>query len=218
MPIRMLPSHPRRYIASNKAKDLLLCQFVRDFMRGNRTNRLGCFADRNRTFDDALRNLDRGELIVEIGSMRSEEDWAGAGFSTYAWGLFASQVGLDVVSIDIGQTVNEFAKKWTEPFGDSVNCERCDGLEWLRNDDRKIGLLYLDGLDSDQPGHEESCLAMAQAAYRRCKMILIDDTPYRADRREWCGKGKTTVPWLLANNYSLMRSGYQVLLWNTQCE
>ena len=74
-------------------------------------------------------------------------------------------------------------------------------------------LVYLDGADVGTDGFEEHTLYVAQRMVPHITtdgMILIDDTVPDGDG--WRGKGRLAVPWLVANGWKVIYSGYQVLL------
>lgn len=76
-----------------------------------------------------------------------------------------------------------------------------------------IDVLYLDSLDTNEPGHAEHALREVQAAYRHLhaqSLVLFDDTPFGGNA--FTGKGAVAVPWLLEQGWRLLYAGYQVLL------
>ena len=117
-------------------------------------------------------------------------------------------------SVDIDPNNCNFARRWTAPFGDHVQVHQSDSVAWIKAyTGPKIDCFYADSLDADQPGHAEHGLAEVQAALPHLAedaIILVDDSHWR--RGEWVGKGKTAIPWLLSQNWSIRYSGYQTLL------
>ncbi len=74
-------------------------------------------------------------------------------------------------------------------------------------------MLYLDSLDTYEPGHAEHALSETQAAMPRMhenSIIMYDDTPWNAGA--FTGKGALAVPWLLQHGWKIIYGGYQVIL------
>jgi hypothetical protein len=98
--------------------------------------------------------------------------------------------------------------------------ERCRGVGgnalsacFLQRFPAPIDILYLDALDTTEPGHAEHAQRELQAALPRLhsrSLVLIDDTPWTGGA--WVGKGARAVPWLLAHGWRILYGGYQVLL------
>jgi len=215
--IRML--HLPRYLRNHGtiAQDLQLQQFVREFCRGGANpGGLSDYCDRNNTFDrllqEAARRFDRPPVFVETGCIRSEEDWGGAGFSTYLFGAYLSAVGGRLHAFDCDPNSVRFARDWTAVFGDTVHVESATGEDGLRDFDGKIDVLSLDSADTEHPGHADICLAELQAAEAKLhsrSLVLIDDTPFSGG---WRGKGRKAVPWAVEHGWKILTAGYQVLL------
>ncbi len=78
---------------------------------------------------------------------------------------------------------------------------------------RPIDALYLDSADTWTPHYQQVCLEEARAAVASLAedaVILIDDTvPCPAG---WNGKGELAVPWLVSEGWTVVSTGYQVLL------
>jgi hypothetical protein len=207
---------PPRYLSpAERAADVQLQQFVREWCRGVGEN-LAVFSDRHRSFDLLLREIVRRfphPNIVETGTIRSEEDWAGAGFSTYLLGAFLSRHGGRLHSVDLSQANCAFARIWTEIFGPAVTVHTDDSAAFLGRFPAAIDVLYLDSLDTTTAGHAEHALRELQAALPKLherSLILVDDTPW--NRGGWNGKGAVIVPWLLERGWRILYGGYQVLL------
>jgi hypothetical protein len=175
------------------------------------------YVDRHRTFDAVLsdENLQShpNPTILETGTIRAEEDWAGAGFSTFLWGAFIDGMGRGQVhSVDINGTHCEFARNWCTPWRHCLSVHQTDSIDFIRGFGQPIDILYLDSMDTDQPEHAQHCLAELQAAmsYLQPKsQILIDDTAWTG---AWKGKGALAVPWALENGWRIKLAGYQCLL------
>lgn len=196
-------------------RDVQLQNFI-DLTRST-VNHQGGYVDRHRSFDLALRRLKNCErpLIVETGCIRAEEDWAGAGFATYLFGAYAWQRGGEVRSVELDNHNVQFARTWTQQFGQTVQVHEQHSHNFLRAwpADKAIDLFYSDSADVGTPGFMECCLVECRKAAPLVSpggMILIDDTVYGS--RHWGGKGTLAVPWLLSNGWRIVYAGYQVLL------
>jgi len=207
---------PPRYLTPDRiGQDVLLQQFVFDFERGV-PNYLAHFVDRNRSFDVALRTAtERFErpVIVETGCVRVDEDFRGAGFSTYLLGLYAARRGGRLFSVDLSLEHCDFARRATAEFGGSVEVTWADSLDFLRGFDRPIDLLLLDSLDTEDPRHAEHGLDEIRAASHRLhenSVVMIDDTVF--SRGGYRGKGARAIPWMLENGWRVLYHGYQAVL------
>lgn len=210
---RML-SGPRYLSEHDLGADIQLQQFVLGWERG-RPNALSEFNDRHRGFDLLLREITRrfpAPTIVETGSIRVEEDWEGAGFSTYLLGAFAERWGGEVVSVDSDARVSKFAESETREFR-SVKVFKADPVAFLVEFGRPIDVLLLDSTDT----HVKSCAKDAQAELEASmpwlharSIVVLDDCVYRAGR--FVGRGELAVPWLLSREWKILHSGYQTIL------
>jgi hypothetical protein len=207
---------PPRYLHStHKGADVLLQWFVRQRMYGH-ASILGGYSDRNHSFDVLLRSMSERFFtpqVVETGCIRAEDDFAGAGFSTYVLGCYLQNRGGRLISVDNNQEHTAFARAWTECFGDAVEVVQGDSIEWLRSTRERIDVLYLDSLDTQAAGAAEHCLAEIEAAYYRLhsgSLVVLDDTLYRC--RAYHGKGALAVPWLLNRGWEIVYSGFQTIL------
>lgn len=205
---------PTSYLsAEHPAADVQLRHFVR--RTASRFVNLGSFANRSRTLHLALSFLKKraSPVIVETGCVRKEEDWDGAGYSTYLFGAFVRAHGGKLVCYDNHESHLRTARMLCQPFADRVSFQAADSVEGLRTHPAAADLVYLDSLDVGHDGYREHCLAEAQAAAELARddgRILIDDTPWCAG--EWQGKGATAVPWLLSQGWRIVHADYQVLL------
>lgn len=207
-------SGPRYLDDSQIARDVQLQQWV------SWTRSLdGClsgFIDRHRSFDLALRRL-RGlphPTVVETGCIRADEDWGGAGFSTYLFGAALQGMGGRLHSVELNPANIDFARSWTAGFGDTVETHLANSHDWLQAFAGPIDLFYSDSADVGTPGFDESCLIEVRLAIPKLRdsrsLILIDDTCW--NRGRFHGKGALAVPWLLENGWGILYSGYQALL------
>ncbi len=213
--IRMLG--PPRYLqATHRGVDVQLQHWIQELCRGQRRNINAAYTDRNRTFDLLLREATarfEAPMFVETGTIRSEEDWAGAGFSTYHFGSYLRARGGRLHSVDLSPEHCRFARTWCAVYGDTVQIHERDSVGFLQAFAEPIDVLYLDSLDTTEPGHAEHALKEAQVAIPRLherSLVLIDDTYWRDGA--FCGKGAQAVPWLVQHGWKILYAGYQVLL------
>ena len=195
-------------------RDILLQQFVRDW-QGRGDNVFGGFTDRDRGFDFLFREAQRFEkpLIVETGCIRSDEDFAGAGFSTLLLGMFAASRDGELISIDISPKSCVLAYRNVACLGAAVTVEEGDSVDWLLHNRRVIDVLYLDSMDTNEPGSPTHGLLEIQAAFgslRPQSMVMWDDTCYA--NGEFLGSGALGVPWLLERGWRVVFSGHQTIL------
>ncbi len=166
-----------------------------------------------------------GKNIVEIGTSSSrmfhriDEDsgsWGehccNSGHSTMH---FAMSGAKDFWTVDINAATTASAKKNISESEYTKDCHNVhfvtqDGLEFLKNFDRPIDLLYLDGWDV-APGFyaEQHLMAYlyAKDKLHDKSLILIDDTDVDNG-----GKGKWVVPKALEDGYRVLFAGRQTLL------
>ncbi len=208
---------PPRYLPpEHLAADVQMQQWIRRWCRGVSGNSLSHYADRHHSFDrlfGEIRQRYARPTIIETGTIRGEEDWGGAGFFTYLAGAYVFRAGGVVHSVDIDAAKCEFARTWCSPFGDSVRVHASDSITFLGTFPDPIDVLYLDSLDTYEPGHAEHALSETQAAMPRLhetSIILYDDTPWNAGA--FTGKGAFAVPWLLNQGWKILYAGYQVIL------
>ncbi|BCZ84370.1 hypothetical protein PTKU64_80450 [Paraburkholderia terrae] len=201
--------------APHAGADAQLQWFVRQRLRGG-ASPLGGYVDRHRSFDLLLSQLAERFVqpqVVETGCIRAEDDFAGAGFSTYVLGAYLHARGGHLVSVDVDPNHCAFARQWTCCFGDTVEVCTADSVAWLASSRERIDLLYLDSLDANDPHAGEHGLAEIEAAYPRLhgrSLVACDDTVYQANA--FHGKGALVVPWLIERGWRVIYSGHQTVL------
>jgi ADP-heptose:LPS heptosyltransferase len=212
---RML--QPPRYLQPGDiAADLQLQQFIWEWCRAERGVTLSSYADRNRSFDVLFREIGKRfekPLVIETGTVRAEEDWGGTGFFTYLAGAYLSKRGGTLHSVDLSPASCDFARTWTAVFGPAVQIHREDSVSFLANFPGRIDVLYLDSLDTTDPGHAAHAVREFEAAAAKLhqdSLLLIDDTPWQ--NGAFVGKGARLVPVLLERGWKILYAGYQVLL------
>tara|TARA_R110000765_G_scaffold154464_5_gene257477 strand:+ start:1743 stop:2390 length:648 start_codon:yes stop_codon:yes gene_type:complete len=174
-----------------------------------------------------------GELIVEIGSQRTEcsdedeeKDCCIDGHSSV---LFAEE-GVDFFTCDIDAGASKLLQQILISKGLEGNCSiwNADGIEFLQNAEfpKKIDLLYLDAWDVN-PGEQYAqnhlkAFLVAEPRLNDKHIILIDDTDivwsdthgFSIDNTALAGKGELLVPVLLERGYKLQWEGRQACFTN----
>lgn len=217
---------PRYLEPAKLAADIVLRQFVHDYCRGgpyrgHQNFGFGktFYADRNRSFDALLREVVArfaAPRIVETGCIRMDDDFPGAGFSTYVLGDFVYHHGGSLDSVDCNPDHVGFALARTRVFGSAVRVHTAYSWDWFAQQAEPIDVLYQDSIDTEVPTHAADALRELQSAYGLLhdrSLILYDDTPRSGG--EWLGKGKLCIPWLLERGWRILYAGYQVLLART---
>lgn len=178
-----------------------------------------------------LLKIAEGSVVVEIGSTRREATqnclnyynnceimtpaqapaccqdghstcfWADAGFETYT---------VDIDENCATQIKNEYEYHFKRPLPSNLHlCIPQDGIQFLKDFDKKIDLLFLDGWDkgTDQYAekHLEAFLA-AEDKLNKFHIVSIDDTDFNTSS---AGKDRLLTPYLLEN-------GYIKVLWGRQ--
>lgn len=213
--VRMLQS-PRYLAREQLGADVQLSHWIDNLCRGDRSSCSGVYSDRNRSFDRLLREMTlrfEKPVVVETGTIRAEEDWAGAGFSTYLLGAYLRHRIGTIHSVDLSAEHVRFARTWCGVFGETVQIHQEDSVHFLEQFRRPIDVLYLDSLDTTEPGHADHAQREIEAALpwlHERSLILFDDTPWREGA--FIGKGSRAVPWLLSGGWQVLYAGYQVLL------
>jgi len=147
-----------------------------------------------------------GGVVVELGSIRQRNNYAGDGYSTVAWAQHASVV----YTVDINPKATTLTREETAEY-DNVITVTMDGQKFLRAFDGTIDLLYLDAWDYDTvPDSAEQHLAAYKLAWpkmRATSLILIDDTDHTDG-----GKGKLAVPQAVEDGWKAVFVAKQTLL------
>jgi ADP-heptose:LPS heptosyltransferase len=207
---------PCYFRSPDRGADVQMRWFIQNCRGIHGGNSLSTYADRHKSFDKLFREISNrfsSPTIVETGTIRSEDDWSGAGFFTYLAGSFVSRFGGHLTSVDIDKAKCNFAREWCSIFGTSVQIEQQDSVAFLRQFTGKIDVLYLDSLDTTEPGHADHCVKEFEAASPHLhdrSLVTIDDTPWNAGA--FVGKGARLVPQLLEKGWRIIYAGYQVVL------
>lgn len=157
----------------------------------------------------------RGKTIVEIGASRFyfKHDldtqtcpYCMDGHSTMLWARTKAQV----YSVDINDKTIELTKKLCKDFN-NVQAYAQDGIEFLKNFNQPIDLLYLDAWDVT-PGtnYAEKHLEaydVSKDKLHDSSLILIDDTDIYDG-----GKGRLVIPKAVSDGFKVVFFGRQTLL------
>lgn len=201
--------------AGTDAQLQLLLQKCFGGIATNTTHAPSSVVDRNASFSLAfkrLAGLKRPFHIVETGCIRADNDWAGAGYSTFLFGLFAQKFNGKLVSFDTNAASVAYAKKIcaTLPATTVMLQDSVHGLNELTH---PVDLCYLDSMDVGVTGYAEHSLKETQAIAHKIAedgLIIFDDT--MKDGEKFLGKGELGVPWLLANGWKILLMGHQIVL------
>ena len=178
------------------------------------------FGKRRVTFRKVLELLDRTEakVIVETGTSRSGLKGAkGDGAATIVFGKWAKENDAFMHSVDISEdsVKGSQAEVDSQNLGSHVKVHLSDSLEFLKNFKEYVDFLYLDSYDYDkdpevqrlsQEHHLKEFKAIEDRLHDKT-IVLIDDC-----RLPNGGKGKTTIAYMLKNDWKILIDAYQVLL------
>ena len=125
-----------------------------------------------------------GNIIIETGTQRMENDPAGS--STTLFGSFCKHYGKKLYTVDNDIEHMILSKKLTEEYKDYIEYVYSDSIEFLRNFDKPIDLLYLDSLDCPLPPESALTSQLHQlneikAAYKNLhvnSIVLLDDNAF----------------------------------------
>lgn len=179
------------------------------------------FRRRRITFAKVLKLLKErnAKTIVETGTSRKGLDGAKSdGAATIVFGKWAQQNGAKLHSVDISEDSVKGSQHEVHKQGlsDVVTVHLNDSIEFLKNFNEPIDLLYLDSYDyskTDQDiqrksqEHHLKEFKIVEDRLHKNTIVLIDDC-----RLPGGGKGKTVVDYMLKNNWKILINAYQILL------
>jgi hypothetical protein len=158
-----------------------------------------------------------GPLVVETGSVRNRDDWAGDGQSTRLFDAYVNHHGGRCLTVDIDPAavalVRELCSARTKAVkGDSVRflAQLSKGLGH-----RRIDLLYLDSLDLDPADAHPSAfhhMKELTAVWRSVgpgTVIAVDDNPELPDGHR-IGKAMYVAQFLDNLGIAPFHTGYQI--------
>jgi hypothetical protein len=167
----------------------------------------------------SLFNSFNGQVVVELGSMRSllthniddfSHDCCYDGHSSIILALESPEF----YTVDINPENTAITAKIFEEFkiSNRARAIQGDGIEFLKNFDKKIDFLYLDAWDVDHQDTAEKHYEAFKACESKLShnnIILIDDTDINSATGQKGGKGALLIPYLLEQNYNMLFSGRQ---------
>jgi len=158
--------------------------------------------------------------IVEIGVSRYEANLSD-GDSSSIWGWFVGKYSGSYSGCDTSKDNLKNCEKTLRKYigtetdrSNTVTLTNKDGLEFLKNYNKPIDLLYLDTIDFVKGSYESGLyhLQLTLAAIEKISVggyLMFDDT-MNVDTFE--GKGELAIPYLLGSNrFTLIHKGYQFI-------
>jgi len=178
------------------------------------------FRKRRITFRKTIELLDKlnAKIIIETGTSRHGLDGARSqGAATIVFGKWAQNNGAILHSVDISEDSVKVSKAEVELQGlkNHVNVHLSDSVEFLKNFNQKVDLLYLDSYDySDDPEiqlksqqhHLEEFKAIEKQLHVNT-VVLIDDCDLPGG-----GKGKLAIEYMVEKSWVPVLINYQILL------
>ena len=161
-----------------------------------------------------LKKYTHEKIILEIGSIRSKMEHdindfnpccCNDGHSTYFWKKYTNA---DIYTVDIDNNCKNIID--TDERLDGVKSYTDDAIEFAKNFDKKIDLLFLDAWDiiDGSPYAEKHLEIYNILKYNLSKncLLLIDDTDIN-----FGGKGKLLIPVLLQDGFKCIFNKRQTL-------
>lgn len=156
-------------------------------------------------------------IIVETGTTRMKDDW-GAGMSTLVFGDFCKTYNHHLFTVDIDPDALYICQDITKEFSVFISYVENDSIEFLKNFNQTIDLLYLDSRDCPEYDAPTSTnliksqihqLLELEAAWDKLSndpIILLDDNLF-----ENGGKTRLSKVWLMEHGFTEVMSGKQSL-------
>lgn len=153
--------------------------------------------------------------VVETGTTRTPDAWAGDGQSTVVFGDWCKRYGGRLWTCDISEPAIAAARSVTQAYREHIEYRAEDSIGFLRNFERPIDVLYLDSYDfpldgSDHNPSQDHSLNEAKAALPHLhnqSIIIVDDCGL-----PFGGKGGKVVPFLFGEGWQVVWLGYQIVL------
>lgn len=131
-------------------------------------------------------------------------------------GFFWTRAGFELYTVDIDEHCKNGVlwcySNLNIPVPENLHMEiPRDGIEFLKNFDKKIDVLFLDGWDIGTPEYAEKHLEAylsAEDKLSQTHLVLIDDTDYITPNG---GKDKLLSPFLIEKGYIPLFNGRQTL-------
>lgn len=130
-----------------------------------------------------------GKTIVETGTVRMKNDWAGAGMATLLLGAYCHKYQCRLWTVDLDPAAIKLAKQLTRNVQSAITYVLADSITFLQDFDRPIDLLYLDSMDCPPHDSEPDLLRSSQehqygeliAAWDKLhagSIVLLDDNNF----------------------------------------
>jgi hypothetical protein len=151
----------------------------------------------------------RRPVLVETGCMRSLDNWAGDGMSTFVLDVLARHTGGELYSVDYDEGAVRLARS---VCSDSTNVMYAESIHWLLRCGRHIDLIYLDSMDFVQKKPWKSAmhhlfeLTAAMRWLRRGAVVAVDDM-----ERDDYGKGALINEFMAQAKAERVYAGYQYI-------
>lgn len=156
----------------------------------------------------------KGKIIVETGTSRLIGNLTGDGCFTILAAQIATASNTHLWTCDILKDHIDAAKYMTRQDRENVTYVVNDSVEFLKNFDKTIDLLYLDSMDFVIGGNndksQDHCLNEYLAARYKLSekaIVVIDDCGV-----ENGGKGGKAIPQMLQDGWIKIYDSYQVVL------
>ncbi|HEX6432052.1 MAG TPA: class I SAM-dependent methyltransferase [Niastella sp.] len=156
----------------------------------------------------------------------SNWDWSAGGFSRVCAELIHNTQN-ELYTVDLNHDAMSICKVITSRFNENVEYVLTTSTDFLTKVEGKIDLLYMDHHETCEEGAvlhlNDTKILLKRNLLAEDGMILIDDVHLEqveadqitarttADFSD-CGKGKYSIPFLLANGFQIVFEGYQVVL------
>lgn len=169
------------------------------------------------SFETALKECKRRGLknIIETGTARGKKkffflnqfNWKD-GMSTILFAEYAKYINGMLHTCDISSENINNAKKFTKEFSKYVKFYIDDSVNFLKNINFKIDLLYLDSLDGHDPSlaskHQLNEIKVSLNKLHNKSVILLDDKG---------SKTNLSLNYLIQNNFKIIfETNFQILL------
>jgi len=172
---------------------------------------------------DLIHNFENPNLI-EIGTVRrvpTDPDLPGDGNSTSIFAWYVKNYDGHITAVDISQeSINNCITTLNSQGLMNKNIELLctDGIEFIKNYDKTINGIYIDGFDwsPDDAEKRKASEEFHLEAFKYADMILVSGGVVMFDDcldSSFTGKGRLAIPYALSTgNYELVYRDYQVIL------
>lgn len=170
-------------------------------------------------FEQLLKKKQNSFTIIETGTLRQPDNWAGDGQSSFLFYEFVNFFGGKLISIDVEQKNLDACRHILlnhRPQRDQATLDlRCgDSVSVLHDIDEHVDLLYLDSMDFDSRCPEKSmvhhlkelCSARKMIAKSPGLLVAVDDNGRDV------GKGKYVLDWAHQTHQEILYHGYQIVM------